>query len=101
MGPDARRITITPRAERHIDAAAKWWREHREKAPLAFSEELQRAFDLIVAEPMIGRPANDIRLRNAHRYEIKRIRYYVYYRIVDEDIYILALWHTSRRPPRL
>jgi plasmid stabilization system protein ParE len=99
-GVDERRIIVTPRAERHIEAAARWWRDHRDKAPLAFDKELQNAFDLMRAEPMIGRPANDVRLRNAHRFEIKRIRYYVYYRVIGDDIY-LALWHTSRRPPKL
>ena len=43
-------VKIVGRAALQIRDAAKWWGEHREKAPGALKEELERAFALLSQE---------------------------------------------------
>ncbi len=91
-------VKVTPRARREIRQASSWWAEHRGKAPHAFREDVQRAFETLARQPLIGPPATNEKLAGVRRLHLKRIRYYLYYRVkVDpERIEILALWHTSR-----
>ena len=32
---------------------------------------------------------------------LERVRYYVYYRVLDEIVEVISVWHASRRPPHL
>jgi plasmid stabilization system protein ParE len=40
-------------------------------------------------------------LSGVRRVALSRIRYYVYYRVADDALQVLAFWHTSRgtEPP--
>ena len=89
-----------PRADRQIRAARRWWLQNRDKAPEAFDEDLDRAFELIERFPNIA-PRVHIRRGTARRLTIERIRYYMYYRVHPDRIEVIFFWHTSRRPPRL
>ncbi len=95
-----RSLTIRPRARRQLQAAERWWVQHRDKAPDAFDEDIAAGFASIAANPHVhqrvhGKPS-------MRRILLERIRYYVYYRIMESgDIEVLSLWHASRRPPRL
>jgi plasmid stabilization system protein ParE len=93
-------VEASPRAERQIRAARRWWLQNRAKAPEAFDEEIDRAREFLQDVPYAGKP---IRTRHgpARRLTIERIRYYLYYRIQSDRVRLLSLWHTSRRPPRL
>jgi plasmid stabilization system protein ParE len=93
-------ILISARARREIERAAQWWHEHREKAPEAFEEDLAKAFDLITHAPHIGTVIPS-RTRFLRRVLLPRVRYYLYYRDTAPGVEVLALWHASRRPPRL
>ena len=37
---------------------------------------------------------------DVRRYLVERIRYYIYFRVIDDSIQVLRIWHCSRRPPR-
>ncbi|MFY9820028.1 MAG: type II toxin-antitoxin system RelE/ParE family toxin [Thermoanaerobaculia bacterium] len=89
---------ITRRATRDIAEASAWWDANRPKAPEAFREEMDRAIDLITSHPSIGALARDVRLADARRILLNRVRYFLYYRLSasGKKIVILALWHTSR-----
>ena len=56
-------IKVTPVADAHMQKAASWWLAHREKAPQAFKEELQRAFALISQQPEVGASATNVSLK--------------------------------------
>lgn len=93
------RIRISNTAAAQIDVASAWWREHRDKAPDAFDEDIDDAFQILRTEPGIGSPVRGRRI-GIRRLWLDRIRYFVYYRKVEPDIIeILAVWHGARRPP--
>lgn len=94
-------IIIAARAQKQLAAAARWWLRHRDKAPEAFEEDVAHAYATIAASPTIGTPVRS-RRGGMRRLPLPRIRYYIYYRAVRDDVIeVAAIWHFSRRPPRL
>ena len=89
-------IQVTPVADAHIQKAATCWLAHREKAPQAFREELERGFALISQQPETGARAANVQLKEVRRIHLSRIRYFLYYRFKEGRIEVLALWHSSR-----
>lgn len=83
---------------RQLAEARDWWRANRDKAPDAVDEELARILVRLEERPeFVGRPIEqDLAVRRVY---LKRIRYYLYFRVVDDGarVEILALWHGSRR----
>jgi len=95
-----RPLIVLPRAQREIAANAAWWRRNREKAPSAFDEDLDQAYDLILAHPEVGVAIRNTRRKGARRLHLERIRYDIYYEVTEGAIFILTVRHASRRPPR-
>jgi plasmid stabilization system protein ParE len=93
-------IEFTLRARRQILRATSWWLKHRDKAPAALEDDLNDAFTLLLENPYIGIPYRT-RGGRARRLLLPRVRYYIYFRLTDDRITILSLWHSSRRPPSL
>jgi plasmid stabilization system protein ParE len=92
-------VSFTRRAAKQAEAAARWWRENRTKAPEAFREELEQALRLVASQPDIGATARSTRLVGVRRVLLGRVRYHLYYRILEapiRSIEVLALWHASR-----
>jgi len=92
-------VDFTRRAAAQAAAAGRWWRENRPKAPDALREELEHAAQLIAVRPEIGATARNVKLAGVRRLHLSRIRYHLYYRVLDgppRSIEVLALWHTSR-----
>lgn len=96
-------VEISPLAAGQVHAAETWWQANRPKAPGAIRAELERASSLLALQPEIGASALNATLPNVRRLHLGRIRYDLYYRIVDAPrrVEVLALWHASRRslPP--
>ena len=95
-----RSLIVLPRAQHQIAANAAWWRKNRDKAPGAFDNDLEGAYDLLLAHPEAGAEVGNTRRRGARRLHLERIHYDLYYEVTERAIFILALWHSSRRPPR-
>lgn len=81
-----------------ITKASAWWDANRPKAPGAFREEIERALELVSAQPQIGARTGNVKLTGVRRIHLSRIHYYIYYRVKEtpESVEILALWHASR-----
>ena len=90
------RIEITDKAQTHIAVAATWWAENRPAAPDAIRQELDSILGLLCVQPEIGTKARRVALSGVRRVTLSRIRYYLYYRVADDALQVLALWHTSR-----
>jgi plasmid stabilization system protein ParE len=96
------RVRISSRAARDADRASAWWRKNRDKAPDAFDDEIDDALQLLRFNPGIGEPLGAAN-RGLRQLYIGRIGYFIYYRVVDDDLVeVLAIWHASRGSrPRL
>jgi toxin ParE1/3/4 len=79
--------------------AASWWAINRPEARNALPIAIRRTLAQIGQSPGIGRPAPDIRQPDVRRYLVRRVHYYVYYRVKSDLVEILAVWHTSRGSP--
>ena len=65
-------------------------------------EELDRTLGLLCCQPELGVRSVRTTLTGVRRVTLSRIRYYVYYRVVEDRLQVLAFWHTSRgRGPTL
>jgi plasmid stabilization system protein ParE len=95
-----REVTLSLRARKQLLRALSWWHSHRDKAPTAFEEDLDETWELLMNSPDVGSPVRS-RRPGVRRVLMERVRYYVYYRFHDGVIEITAVWHSSRRPPRL
>jgi plasmid stabilization system protein ParE len=90
------KVRVTRRAQAHIDRAALWWDQNRPLAPKALDEALTEAFSLLGAEPGIGARALNVRTEGVRRVHLARVHYYLYYRVRNNQVEVLAFWHTSR-----
>ena len=96
------RINVSQGALAQIEEAAAWWARNRPLAPGAVREDLDRILGLLSVEPGIGARARRAKLQGVRRVTLSRIRYYVYYRVSDDALEVLAFWHSSRgREPQL
>lgn len=91
-------VHIVESASQAIIEAAEWWKANRPKAPDAFAIELDRAFQLLSSQPLIGSRARNVKLAGVRRLHLPRVHYHLYYRVTSnpDAVEILALWHTSR-----
>jgi len=87
----AKPIRTTPQADLHILELDTWWREHRDKAPDLFEQELAAAFRTVAAAPGSGKrfrhDGGDVR-----RILMRATRHHVYYVERDEHVLVLAVW---------
>ena len=92
-------VNFTRRASNHVDAAGRWWRENRAKAPEALREELDQALQLIASQSDVGAIARNTKLAGVRRILLGRVSYHLYYRLLEtpaRSIQVVALWHASR-----
>lgn len=95
------RVLVTRRAERQIDAADRWWFEHRVGAPDAIRDALVLVIDRLATMPLSGSLVPDAR-RPTRRILLADVSYHVYYRVSASSVEILCSWHAARgRQPRL
>ncbi|MEQ1761496.1 MAG: type II toxin-antitoxin system RelE/ParE family toxin [Vicinamibacterales bacterium] len=99
----ALRVEVSDVAANQIRAAEAWWRVNRPKAPNAVREEVERGSALLAAQPDIGERARGVTLDGVRRIHLRRIRYFVYYRLSEKpnQLDVLGFWHSSRHddPP--
>jgi plasmid stabilization system protein ParE len=90
------RIEVTANAQAQIAAAAAWWAENRPSAPDAIRDELDRILEVLRLQPAIGTIARRAALSGVRRVSLTRVRYFLYYRVSDDALQVLAFWHASR-----
>ena len=91
-------IRVASRAGREIEEAAAWWRVNRPAHPEALSEELGRAFELISQHPGIGAPASSPRLAGTRRLLLRRVGYFLHYRVAyrKQEIHVVGFRRAHR-----
>ena len=88
------RIVFRQAARIELQDAASWYEEQRPGLGTEFLSEIDRAIDRAARAPFRGKPvANDVR-----RVSARRFPYAVYYRVRDDGLVILAVFHGRRDP---
>ena len=89
---------MEPPAERQIEIADEWWQINRTAVPKAIREDFQSMAARLALSPGIGRRATNAKAKNVRQVFLKRVGYFIYYRITGQParLEILAFWHSSR-----
>ncbi len=90
------RIVVTPEAEEQVRTIDGWWHKERPASPGLFSEELSAAFVLLAGAPQAGRRYPHPTVPEIRRILLRSSRYHVYYKTLEEDAIILAVWSAVR-----
>jgi len=96
------RVEVLALAEKQISAIDIWWHENRPAAPLLFHEELASAMSLLAVMPGGGRDYASCPVPDVQRLLLRATRHHVYYRVIQDNVQILAVWSALRGSgPRL
>jgi len=91
-----RRVVFRPQAEVEALEARDWYERCRRGLGTEFGAEMERVVRAITAEPAsFARVHRDMR-----RAILRRFPYAVYFRVIRDEIVVLAVMH-GRRHPRL
>jgi plasmid stabilization system protein ParE len=86
-------IRISDPASAEFADAVRWYEQKRTGLGSEFFEAVIQAIELVRTRPEVGTPAGRTR-----SWLLTRFPYRLIYRVRDDDIYIVAIAHTSRRP---
>ena len=98
------KVVFTARADRSIEKADAWWRQHREKNPELFTAELIEATRMLRQAPHIGKRALDVELPGVRFVIFQKTQKLLYYRVLEEEdvVELLLLWGARKeQPPKL
>ena len=87
-------VRLREEADRDIADASAWYEEQRESLGHEFLDELLHVLNLIQENPL----AYPIVRRDTHRAVMSKFPFAVFYRIVDNDLVVVAVMHGSRHP---
>jgi plasmid stabilization system protein ParE len=92
-------LRVHESAERELLEAAEWYEDRQSGLGEQFVDEYQLAMLRILAAPeSFGRLETTRTRRNIRRCFLKRFSYYVAYELKSDEILVLAVAHTKRRP---
>jgi len=92
----ALQLRVSRRAAREIERIVQWWAINRPAAPGAVRKELQNVLDLLLVQPDIGAAVEEASSPGVRRFHVERIRYWLYYRVRDNQLEVVSVWHSSR-----
>lgn len=86
------KLSIQPEAEREADRILQWLENERPGLGLRFLTRLSRCHADILRNPY----RNAIVFDDFRQALVKKFRYVVYYRFVDDEVIVCRVVHTSR-----
>ena len=89
-------LFISRRAATEIDRVAGWWAAHRPAAPGVVRKDLEAALALLVDQPSLGGQVPTATSPGIRRFHVDRIHYWVYYRVRENRLEVVSVWHSSR-----
>jgi plasmid stabilization system protein ParE len=89
-------VVLQRRAIREIEEIDSWWRRNRPASPDLFQRELETMMTAAALMPMLGAAVRGERARGLRRVLLRQTRYHLYYRVSDEVLEVLAVWHATR-----
>ncbi len=97
----ALRVKISARAAGEVRKAADWWLLNRPAALGAVATDFGEAIALLAEQPGIGAKYIGSKTPGVRRLFLSRVRYFVYYRADEQNLNVLAFWHSIRDPQPL
>lgn len=91
-------VVFTATARRQVERAQAWWKENRPAARDAIPGELRVALQLVASQPACGAVVSSTRFRGVRRILLRRVGYFLYYRVAPrkKQLEVLAFWHARR-----
>jgi len=89
-------LQISEPASLELAEAVRWHEERRPGSGARLFDAVSHVFELIERHPEIGSPRKG--RQTARQFTVRGFPYIVAYRIRPDDIYVVAVAHTSRRP---
>ena len=91
-----KKVVYRPMAEKDVGEAFIWYEQQRVGLGRQFLDELSRAENSIAMTPL----AYQIIKRDARRCMLHRFPYQLIYRLLDDQVVVLACFHGRRSPKR-
>lgn len=94
-----KRVRPDPEAQDEIDHEIRWYESESAGLGDELWAEVQNAVALIREHPLIGNVVSGVRVNPpARRLRLRRFPFYLVYRDFDDEIELVALAPTSKRP---
>jgi toxin ParE1/3/4 len=91
-----RRVLFRPQAESELIEAHAWYDERRLGLGALFAASVERAIERIVETPLAYPRVHG----ETRRAVLRRFPYVLYFRVLQEEVVILAVMHGRWRPAR-
>ena len=87
-------VELSPEAELELTDAARYYAQQAgADLGTAFVDEIERSFDLLIRQPLIGAI-----WRNRRRLPIRRFPYSIVYYVAGSSVRVIAIAHHQRAP---
>ena len=87
-------LELRPKAADDIRKARRWYEEQRAGLGQKFEDAVDRAFKIVRRNPL----AAPLRVRGIRRVAVHGYPYGVYYKVIRDQIKVIAVYHSSRDP---
>lgn len=87
-------VRLHPEAEQEYLSSLAWYKERSQTAALNFESEFQQAVSAIAEAPERW----PIYFSRCRRYILHQFPFSIVYRVLDEEVLVLAIAHGHRRP---
>jgi plasmid stabilization system protein ParE len=95
----SRRVVFEPEASRELEASALWYEAQRSGLGLAFLAAVDRTLDHLATWPGAGTLVPGVPAHlEVRQMPIVRFPYRVAYLVTSQELRVLAVAHTRRRP---
>ncbi|MEH2038073.1 type II toxin-antitoxin system RelE/ParE family toxin [Nostoc sp.] len=85
----------TPRASKELDAAIAYYEAQKVGLGLDLLSEVEKVILKIQQNPNLGTPH---KIEGIRRYAIQRFPYLIFYTVLEEVIWVIAIAHSKRKP---
>jgi plasmid stabilization system protein ParE len=92
------RLRIDAHASTELTEAVRWYELQRPGLGAEFLDTVNDVLELIEQNPAIGSPLPRVASGRMRRMLVRRFPYHVVYEVTEDEILVVAVAHTRRRP---